>query len=283
MKKPIITVIITLLLATLACSLQNVQIETIDPQIVFIAEPLPGNTLETELVFKMTGGKFTITPDAEGLVSGTIKYNVEPWQPELIRRDNYFEIKQANPFRVSGIPLGDVENIWELGLSTALPLKLTIEGGASENLYDLTGLQLSSLRIVQGASDTTIQFDAPNPGVLENFTFTTGASSAKLYGLGHASIKQMTMSAGAGNYTLDFAGALRQDSVVDIKAGISNITIIIPAGMRAVVNNQGTVSNVNTQGTWMLSDQTYTTLNEGYILTVNLDMSVGNINLIHED
>jgi hypothetical protein len=283
MRKPLIAVIMALLLATLACSSQNVQLETIVPQIVFITEPLPANTLETELVFKMTGGKFTVTPDAEGLVTGTIKYNVEPWQPEMIRRDNYFEIKQVNPFRVTGIPLGDVENIWELGLSTALPLNLTIEGGASENQFDLSGLQLTGLRIVQGASDTTIQFDNPNPVSLDDFTFTTGASSAKLHGLGNANFTQMTMSAGAGNYTLDFAGSLRQDAVVNIKAGISNITIIIPTGMRAVVNNQGTVSNVNTQGTWLLSDQTYTTLNEGFTLTVNLDMSVGNVNLIHEE
>jgi hypothetical protein len=283
MNKPIIAVVLALLLAALACSLQNVRLETIDPQIVFISEPIPQNIQETELVFKMTGGQFIITPDADGLVDGSIKYNVEPWEPEFIRRDNYFELRQINPFRITGIPLGDVENIWELRLTNALPLNITVEGGASENLFDLTGLQLSRLRIIQGASDTTIQFDAPNPIVLEEFTFTTGASSAKLVGLGYANFRQMTMSGGAGDYTLDFAGGLKQDAIVDIKAGVSNITIIIPAGLKAVVNNKGTVSNVNTQGTWLLSNQTYTTLNEGPTLTINLDISVGNVNLIHEE
>ena len=283
MKKPIIAVLISLLLATLACSLQNVRMETIDPQIVFISEPMPQNMQETELVFKMTGGKFMITPEAKCLVEGSIKFNVEPWEPEFIRRDNYFEIRQANPFRLTGIPLGDVENIWELGVTNSLPLRLTIEGGASENHFDLTGLQLSRLRITQGASDTTIRFDAPNPIVLQDFNFTTGASSAKLLGLGNANFQQMTMSSGAGDYTLDFSGSLNQDAIVDIKAGVSNITIIIPADLKAVVNNQGTVSNVNTQGTWLLTNQTYTTLNEGLTLTINLDMSVGNVNLIHEE
>lgn len=282
MKKPIYAVIIALLIATFACSLQNIQLETIDPQIVVIAEPVPQNSLETELVFKMTGGKFIITPDADGLVDGTIKFNVEQWAPEFIRRDNYVEIRQVNPFRLTGIPLGDVENIWELSLTDTLPLDLTIEGGASENLFDLTGLQITRLRIIQGASDTTLRFDVPNPGTMEELTFTTGASSAKLFGLGNANFSQMTMSMGAGDYTLDFSGTLNQDAIVDIKAGVSNITIIIPAGMRAVINNKGTVSNVNTQGTWLVSDQTYTTLNEGYTLTINLDMSVGNVNLVHE-
>jgi hypothetical protein len=224
-----------------------------------------------------------ITPDTEGLVNGSIKYNVEPWAPEFIRRDHYFEIRQVNPFRITGIPLGDVENTWELGLTNALPLDLTIEGGASENIFDLSGLQLTNLKITQGASDTTIRFDTPNPSIIEDFSFTTGASSAKIFGLGNANFKTMTMSGGAGNYTLDFTGNLMQDTRVDIKAGISNITIIIPAGMRAAVINKGTVSNVNTQGTWLLTNQTYTTLNEGYTLLINLDLSVGNVNLIHEE
>jgi hypothetical protein len=283
MKKPIIAVIIVMFLATLACSIRNVQLETIDPQIVIISEPLPQDRQVTELVFKMTGGRFLITADAEGLVSGTIKYNVEPWQPELIRRDNFFEIRQVNPFRITGIPLGDVENTWELGLTNTLPLNISIEGGASENMFDLTGLQISRLRIIQGASDTTIRFDVPNPIVMEDFTFTTGASSAKVFGLGNANFRRMTMSTGAGDYTLDFTGALSQDSIVDIKAGISNITVIIPAEMQAVINNQGTVTNVNTQGTWLVTDQTYATLAEGYTLTINLDMSVGNVNLIHAE
>jgi hypothetical protein len=256
---------------------------TIDPQIVFVAEPFSQTAQETEIVFKMTSGRFILTPDGQDLVNGSIKYNVEQWEPEFNRRDNYFEIRQVNPFRLTGIPLGDIENIWELALNDSLPLNLTIEGGASENDFDLSGLNLTRLRIIQGASDTTLRFDTPNPGIMEDLTFTTGASSAKIYGLGNANFKRLTMSSGAGDYTLDFTGTLSWDALVDIKAGVSNISIIIPSGMRAMVINKGTVSNVNTQGTWLVTDQTYTTLNEGYTLTINLDMSVGNVNLIHEE
>ncbi|MFA7406657.1 MAG: toast rack family protein [Anaerolineaceae bacterium] len=283
MKKPIIAVLITLLLAAFACTVQNARLETIDPQIVFISEPVPQNAGKTELIFKMSGGKFIITPDASALIEGSIKFNVEAWKPEIIRRDNFVEIKQVNPFNVKGIPHSDVENIWELRLTDALPLRLSIEGGASENIFDLTGLQLSGLNITQGASDTTIHFDAPNPILLQEFKFTTGASSANLHGLGYANFQQMTISCGAGDYTLDFSGGLNQDASVDIKSGVSNITIVIPAGLKAVVHNQGAVSNVNTRGTWLVSDQTYSTLSEGYTLTINLDLSVGNINLNHEE
>lgn len=283
MKKQLIAVILVLVLASFACSLQNIQMETIDNQMVNIFEPLPNNTNETELVFNMTGGEFNLSPGAEGLVNGTIAYNVEQWEPEFTRSDNYFEIDQVNPFQISGIPTGDVINRWDLILTSALPLDLSIEGGASENNFDFSGLQLSNLKIRQGASDTTITFDEPNPITMEELSFTTGASSAKIYGLANANFTILNMSSGAGDYTLDFGGVLTQDATVNIKAGISNIRIIIPAGMKAVVNNEGTVSNIDTRGTWLVTDDTYTTMQEGLTLTINLDMAVGNVNLVHEE
>jgi len=283
MKKQLVAVILVLILASFSCSIQNIQLETIDPQIVFVSEDLPANREESKLVFQMTGGEFLLRPGTEGFVAGTIKYNVEQWEPQFTRRDNYFEIKQVNPLRISGLPGSDTENIWDLELTQAVPLDLTIEGGASKNEFDFTGLQLTNLKILQGASETVIRFDSPNPQVLEDFTFTTGASSAKLYGLGHANFRSMSFSSGAGDYTLDFTGTLAQDASVDIKATISNITIVIPAGMNALVVNRGTVSNINARGTWLLKDDSYSTLEEGHALTINLDMAVGNVTLIHEE
>ena len=281
MKKQLIFPILALIIAGLACSIQNVQMKTIDTQIVQISEPLPGNNDATEIGFQMTGGEFSINAGADGLVNGTITYNVEQWEPEFTRSSNLFEIKQVNPLRVSGIPSNEIENKWELSLTRNLPINLYIEGGASQNNFDFTGLQLTNLTIKQGASDTSIRFDSSNPVVMKELSYTTGASSAEILGLGFANFERMTMSCGAGDYTLDFSGSLSQDAVVDIKAGIRNFTIIIPAGMKAIINNEGTISNINTEGTWLLTDETYTTLEEGVTLTINLDMAVGNVNLKH--
>jgi len=284
MKKQLLAVILALFLSTLACSIDNVKMETIETRTVAINESMPPNTEETTIKFNMTGGVFNLRSGAEGLVNGTIIYNVEQWEPQFTRRENAYEIRQVSPFSITGIPMKDVVNTWDLYLSSALPLDLSIEGGASEYIFDFTGLQLTNLKILQGASESTIRFDIPNTQLMEEFSFTTGASSAKLYGLANANFEVMSMSAGAGNYTLDFTGSsISHDTRIDIKAGISNITIVIPIGMRALVNNQGTVSNINTQGTWLLTDNTYSTLNEGYTLTINLDMAVGNVNLIHEE
>ena len=282
MKKQILFAILVLILASFACSIQNFQMDTVETRQVDIMEPLE-NTEEAEINFQMTGGKFTIMPTANGLVTGTIIYNVEQWEPEFTRSSNLYEISQVNPFRISGIPSGEVVNNWDLSLTTEIPLNVSIEGGASENAFDFTGMRLANLRIVQGASDSTIRFDAPNPLKMDEFVFTTGASSAEILGLGNANFSRMSVSCGAGDYTFDFAGALFEDSLMEVKAGVSNITIIIPAGMRAVVNNQGTVSNINTRGTWLVTDDTYSTMTEGPTLTINLDMAVGSVNLVHEE
>lgn len=283
MKKQFIIAIVILIMAGFACSIQNIQMETVETRVVNVAEALPGNTNETELIFKMTGGQFTINPGSDQLANGSIVYNVEHYEPEFTRRDNYLEIKQVEPFRFTGLPIGDVENIWNLEITEVLPLDLRIEGGASENIFNFSGLQLTRLSIIQGGSDTTIRFEVPNPVPMDEFSFTTGASSARLYGLANAGFRRMSMSAGAGNYTLDFGGILSQDTVVDIKAGVSNITLIIPAEMRAVVNTQGTVTNINTRGTWLVSNDQYSTLMEGNTLLINLDMAIGNITLVHEE
>lgn len=275
-------VCLALLVSTLACSIQNIQMKTIETQTVNIAEPMPSDNDLTELSFRMTGGTFSLVPGADGLVNGSITYNLEQWEPEFTRRDNFYQIRQVDPLSFTGFPSGDIENNWDLALSTAIPLKLSIEGGASENFFDLTGLQLTDLKIIQGASDTEIRFDASNPLPMNTFIFTTGASSAELIGLANANFETMTMSGGAGDYTLDFTGSLSRDATVDIKAGVSNIKIIIPGGMNATINNLGTVTNINTRGTWSLTDNTYTTDSTGPMLTINLNVAVGNVSLLHQ-
>jgi len=283
MKKQLIAAVIALIFAGFACSLQNFQMETAETRTLNVASPLPENQNETEIALNMTGGKLTLSSGANDLINGTITYNVEQWEPEFTHRENLFKINQANPLKLTGIPTGDVINNWDLFLSNAVPINLSIEGGASENIIDLTGLQLTGLSIIQGASQTKVRFDAPNPLVMDNFSFTTGVSSAEIFGLANANFQTMTFSGGAGDYTLDFSGALTHDTTVNIKVGASSLKIIIPSGMNAVINSQSTVSNFNTEGTWLLTNDTYATIEDGYTLTINLDLAVGNVKLIHEN
>lgn len=283
MKKQLIAAVAVLLFAGFACSIQNLQMKTSEMRTVEINAPLPENLEETEILFRMSGGEFNLKPGAGNLVNGLITYNVEQWEPEFTHRENLYQIKQSDQFSISGIPTDEITNNWDLVLSNAVPINLTIEGGASDNTFDLSGLQLTNLTILQGASETLLQFDQPNPVEMDTLSFTTGASSAKIFGLANANFNSMTFTGGAGNYTLDFAGSLSHDASVEVKAGASNLKIIIPEGMRVQVNNLSSVSVINTEGTWLLTDETYTTLEEGFLLTIDLNLTVGNVTLIHEE
>ena len=92
----------------------------------------------------------------------------------------------------------------------------------------------------------------------------------------------MTFTGGAGTYTLDFSGTLKQDASVKIEAGVSTTKIIVPAGMKVVVDVEGGIKTVNTQGTWTANGTSYETEGSGPTLTMNINTNLGTLSLIQE-
>ncbi len=91
----------------------------------------------------------------------------------------------------------------------------------------------------------------------------------------------MIFDSGAGSYTLDFNGELKQDSTVTIKSGLSNMKIIIPSDTNANIKLSGGVNNVSLKGTWTVNSNEYKTQSsKGPRLDINIDMGVGNLELI---
>ncbi len=125
-------------------------------------------------------------------------------------------IKQ-NARKDVGGPLSRLVNDWDLQLGRA-PLRLKITAGAYEGEYDLSGLTLQRLTLKDGAAQTRVSFNTPNPGQMESLEYETGASSVTLIGLANANFKTMTLDGKAGDYSLDFSGRLRTDATVKIKA-----------------------------------------------------------------
>jgi hypothetical protein len=285
MKRPLIAVLIVMLLASLACSINiNLpQIKTGPTQTLTINEPLSSQNAASQVDIQMGAGTLNLAQGADGLVNGTIKYNVTQWQPQVDRSTTgKVSINQGNVKGFEGIPTNQVVNDWQLKLNASVPLDLSINAGAYEAVLDLTGLHLHSLEIADGASKTSVTFSAPNPEKMDTFSYTTGASQVKLIGLANANFSSMSFSSGAGDYTLDFTGKLRQDTSVEINSGVSNMTIIIPNGMNVKVINQGAISNIDPQGTWSVNGSSYSISGEGYLLTLHVNMSLGNLKLVHQ-
>lgn len=282
-KMPVIFLLVILVLSSMACSIGlPFQFSEAGETSVMEINEAHSTGSPVALSLTMGGGRVSIQPGAEKLVEGTVKYNFDAWKPVIERGVASLTIRQE--FDLNDVPfdLDESVNEWDLKLGSK-PMDLTINGGAYDADFDLSGLAITRLKINEGASNTEVRFSQPNPEVMEKLSFHTGASQVKLFGLANANPKEITFSSGAGAYTLDFSGELRQDIDVTINSAISDLKIIVPKGTHCQVDVTEGVSNVNISGTWTNQDQVYSTKGEGYTINITVQMGLGNIELIQEE
>ncbi|MCE5254726.1 MAG: toast rack family protein [Actinomycetia bacterium] len=249
----------------------------------FVVDESLGSAAVTDVEIEMGAGRLMLTPGATGLVSGTIRYNMESWKPKITRSDSRLSIKQGAPKDFSGLA-GKVVNDWNLQLGKA-PMRLKVSAGVYQGTYELGGLTLQKLTIKDGAAHTQVSFNIVNPGQMESLEYQTGASSVTLIGLANANFKTMKFKGGAGDYSLDFSGELRSDGTVEVEAGAGTVRIIVPAATPARVTVDASLAGVSTEGVWTVQGETYSTTAVGTVgrvkmLTIAVEMDVGSLRLI---
>lgn len=284
-NKPILAIILVLALVTLACGinidLPGTDLKTGPTQTEDIRIPEfddPQTIADVELSFG--AGELNLDTGGRGaLVEGTATYNVQDFKPEIDVTGNNVQISQGN-LEISGIPnFNDrVVNRWELQFGDA-PMDLTIKAGAYDGEFEFGGMALHSLVINDGAARVNLSFSEQNPVTMDNLQYTTGASDVTLTGLGYANFRDMHFRSGAGSYKLDFSGDLQQGANVEIESGISSITITIPSETNAEVRFEGGLTDVNTQGVWQVSGDTYSLNGSGPRLTITVKMGAGSLEL----
>lgn len=278
MYRKLIPFIAILALTTLACGINVPKPPTPGPEVtedINVAYPAAG---EINLNLKFGAGELTLNPGASVLVDGTATYNYDQLKPEVTTDGGDVEILVGDGNFDVFTGLNNIKNEWDLKLGDQ-PMNLSIDSGAYEGIFELGGLALTRLEINDGASDVEISFSEPNPVEMSTFTYNTGASDVKITGLGNANFSLMDFSAGAGDYTLEFSGELQRDASIKIETGLSNMIIIVPEGVDAVVTVQGGLSNVNAGSGWDRSGSDYVQKGEGPTLTFVIEMGAGNLTL----
>lgn len=277
-----------LALASLACSANidlpdiniNVpRVETGPTQTLALDVPAPAAAV-ADVTLSMGAGELNVTGGAEGLVGGTIEYNVADWQPTVSTDGAEVTISQPDLKDNLGIPDANaVVNKWNVQLGET-PMNLTVNAGAYDGDLALGGLPLRSLTVNDGASNAEVSFDAPNPEEMDALTYSTGASSVTMTGLANANFSEMTFNFGAGDYDFNFSGELQRDATVRLKGGLSSVRLEFPAGTAVTVKVEGGLNNVDTTGDWTSSGDTYTLAGEGPTITVEVDMGAGELDLV---
>ncbi len=261
-----------LLLTSLACSIQfqaDTSPDLIPEQTFSVAEVL---SEPTEVLLRVSGGTLYLAAGGDGL-EGTVRYNVAALEPKLSRDGNRLRLTQAGLQNMGS----GVVNDWDIRLTDAVPLDLSLMVGAYRGVLDLSGLPLQRLTIQAGAEQGMVIFDQPNPLPMGSLEYTGGASQARFRGLGNANAAKMTFSAGVGDYLFDFSGEWQRDAEVWINAGVSQVTVQVPVGVPATVEIGGGLRAVSASGAWSGGGSRYTHPGDGPGLTIHVDMGLGNL------
>lgn len=221
---------------------------------------------------------------SDELLSGTFRYNVDRWAPEIVREGDHLRVTQGGDEDKWGIPSGSVRNRWELELSPQVPLDVTIRAGAGEGKLDFTDLQVSHLDVDVGAGNFVLRFDEPNPVLMDQFTFDTGASKIEVLGVGNASPESMRLQGGVGDISVDLTGRWSRSADITIRAGAGALTVRLPTDVGVEVKMRGGLANVEAYGLRQMGD-TYTNDAFGETeveLTIDVVTGIGKVRLIDE-
>ena len=284
--QPALLFLTIFVITSLACSLglpQVSRIQTGATQTFTLNEPRPSTDAVQNVNLKMGMGEFQLVGGAELLLEGEVLYNVEEWRPNVTTEDNSLTITQGEEDDpVSGLPGEDIINEWTVRLGD-VPMNLSLRAGAYDGTLDLSGLRLQRLDVQDGASSSEIRFDTLNLEEMQSLTYHSGASKVTFLGLANANFTQMTFEAGAGEYIFDFSGDLQRDATVNIKVGLSNVQILVPAGISAMVFVDDRLDSVSTEGAWIKESDHYVNDGGGSQLTINVDMGVGSVRLANQE
>jgi hypothetical protein len=278
MNIKIISAILVLALASLACgfTIDLPQRARVGPEIedsISVADPKPD---EAQLSLSFGAGDLIISTGAKNLVDGTALYNIRDLKPEIITRSGEVEIKQGDFESIP--PFEGLKNEWDLRLGK-MPMDLTIAAGAYDGNLELGGLSLKSLNIQDGASDVELSFSEPNLVEMSAFRYTTDASDVTMEGLANANFATMVFNSGAGDYTLDFSGELQRDGTVSIDCGFSDLNLIIPEDVNAVVTIDSALADIHVGSGWSQKNNVYTQEGEGHTLTILINIGAGDISI----
>jgi len=282
--KSILVSILVLALVSMACGVTvNVPKEEVitgPTQTMAINVPVQDND-PVNLALNFGAGELSLNPGAQNaLVDGTATYNVDDFKPVVTVAAGNVQISTGD-LEVQGFPrvqVKDFKNTWALLLGSQ-PMNLEINAGAYQGDYELGGLSLANLEVNDGAADVKLAFSQPNLIAMEKLVYTTGASQVALNSLANANFTELIFRSGAGSYTLDFGGQLQRDANVLVESGLSQLTIIIPPGVNAIVSFEGGLSHVDVQGDWKQTGDNYRMTGSGPTLTIRVSMGAGSLEL----
>jgi hypothetical protein len=147
---------------------------------------------------------------------------------------------------------GDVDSkdlgTLELGLSREIPTTLSLGVVAAEVHLDLGGLALERFIFRTGASEASLDFDAPNPVRMDRLELAAGAADFEATGLGNAHFDRFEFTGAVGDVKLDFTGEWAGSAEGEIKMGLGALSLTFPRNLGVRIEKQGFLTSFNSTG-----------------------------------
>jgi hypothetical protein len=195
------------------------------------SEPL-GNATSAHIILEpavaqarvsaLSGGSGNLL-EADLTYVGTIEFNVGGEHDKMVQlrqSSRGITLATANPFNWinNRTPL-----IWEVNLNPDVPTELEIKGGVANSRLDLSGLQLTELKVNSGAG--SLDLDLPVSNGRYHAVIGGGAGEAKIKIPGGASL-DTEIQGGVGEIKM----LVDEGAFVNarVKAGVGAVTITVP-------------------------------------------------------
>ena len=238
------------------------------------------NEPSLEVNVEYGAGNLTIGPAAgNSLYKATLRYDANSFKPVTQYADGRLRVGvEGGSIKGRNMKSGRLD----LTLGNRVPLDLDLKFGAVRANVELGGLRIRALHIATGASETDLSVRTLNPERCSNVDFEVGAAEFTASGLGNLNCEHIKMSGGVGDVTLDFNGAWRIDSSVDIDMGLGSLTLRVPRGLGVSVKKTGVLASFDSQemikrGNMFYSENWDKATNR---VTFNIDAALGSIRMV---
>jgi len=218
-------------------------------------------TVKTEITFP--AGKLYINPEGKSFCEGFYKYRKDFWEPEI----SYYEESENGHLKIDVEDdrreknyNDDDENVWTIAFNKDVRNDMHIEMIAGESKIDLQNCNLDRFRFEMVAGETYIN-------------------------LRNTSVPFFEFRAIAGEAEIDLSGKWKNDLDAEIRGGVGELTIRLPAEVGVKVSITGGLGDVSAPG-FDRHNRVYTNRLYGKTkesLYVDVTGGIGNVNLHMDD
>ena len=136
----------------------------------------------------------------------------------------------------------DVAGRLDLSLNSSVPTDLRLGIGAGRARLNLGGARFTALELITGAGDVEIGFARENRAAMELLSVKSGAAAFMAENLGNARFRRLEFYGFVGDVVLDFSGSWRSSAEAEIRMGLGELLMRVPAHIGVRVRRSGLAS-----------------------------------------